>query len=47
MRQRVMMAKVSALRPKVLIVDEPTISYDVILQRKVLDLLCDLGPRSF
>ena len=45
MRQRVMIAVAIALRPTLLIMDEPTTALDVVIQREILEELMDLRER--
>jgi len=42
MRQRIMLASVMLLKPKLLIADEPTTALDTLVQRDVLDLMVEL-----
>ena len=47
MRQRIMLASVMLLRPKLLIADEPTTALDTLSQREVLDLMVGLAARPW
>ena len=43
MRQRIMLASVMLLKPRLLIADEPTTALDTLNQREVLDLMLELS----
>ena len=43
MRQRIMLASVMLLKPKLLIADEPTTALDTLVQREVLDIMVELA----
>jgi len=45
MRQRVMIAMAIALRPKLVIADEPTTALDVIVQEQIMDLFKELREK--
>jgi peptide/nickel transport system ATP-binding protein len=46
MRQRIMIASVLAMRPKLLIADEPTTALDAIIRKEVMDLMVGLARES-
>jgi peptide/nickel transport system ATP-binding protein len=46
MRQRIMLASVLLLKPKLLIADEPTTALDTLSQREVMDLMVELAVSS-
>lgn len=46
MRQRIMLASVMLLRPKLLIADEPTTALDTLTQREVMEIMVEL-TRTF
>lgn len=46
MRQRIMLASVMLLKPKLLIADEPTTALDTLVQRQVLDLMVELTQEN-
>jgi peptide/nickel transport system ATP-binding protein len=45
MRQRVMIAMALALKPQLMIMDEPTTALDVLIQREILEQISDLRSR--
>jgi peptide/nickel transport system ATP-binding protein len=45
MRQRVMIAMALALKPQLMIMDEPTTALDVLVQREILQQISDLRTR--
>ncbi|WP_230974232.1 dipeptide ABC transporter ATP-binding protein [Burkholderia stagnalis] len=46
MRQRIMLASVMLLKPKLLIADEPTTALDALSQKEVMELMVDLARTS-
>jgi len=46
MQQRAMLAMALALRPNLLIADEPTTALDVLMQRGVLDLIAEISRET-
>ncbi|MFM2042369.1 MAG: hypothetical protein RLY86_945 [Pseudomonadota bacterium] len=45
MRQRLVIAMALALKPKLVVMDEPTTALDVVVQREILDQVADLRRR--
>jgi peptide/nickel transport system ATP-binding protein len=46
MRQRIMLAAVMVLKPRLLIADEPTTALDTLAQREVLELMAELAAEA-
>ncbi|SDB98145.1 peptide/nickel transport system ATP-binding protein [Cupriavidus sp. YR651] len=46
MRQRIMLASVMLLKPRLLIADEPTTALDALSQREVMEIMVDLTRKS-
>jgi peptide/nickel transport system ATP-binding protein len=46
MRQRIMLAAVMLLKPRLLIADEPTTALDCVVQKEVLDLMLELTAQE-
>ena len=46
MRQRIMLAAVMLLKPRLLIADEPTTALDTLSQREVMDIMAELASQS-
>jgi peptide/nickel transport system ATP-binding protein len=46
MRQRIMLASVMLLKPRLLIADEPTTALDTLAQREVLDVMAELAAAA-
>ena len=46
MRQRIMLASVFAMKPRLLVADEPTTALDAIIQKEVMETLVELAAES-